>query len=141
MLILALMVCSIIGFIYDFRIYEYKGTATAIDAYINFASITIGFLATVISMLFVLVKQDFMKEVLAKKESKQDFIMLGSISILTGFISIILAVILTFIIANGNVVGTFSKSISIILIDVIIIYIVNVVLFLLVNLISIFVDV
>ncbi|HAR6425388.1 TPA: hypothetical protein I1802_000024 [Staphylococcus pseudintermedius] len=117
---------------------RYRGTLTALDAYINFASISIGFLATVISMLTVLIKQKYLGSVLNSKKAKEDFIILGVISIVTGFLSVILAVVLTFIIANGNTGNAISVTISILFVSSSIFYLYNLFLFILINLLSIF---
>ncbi len=140
-ILIMVIIGSILAFCKDLNLLSLEGTASAIDAYINFSSITIGFLATLISMLFVLAKQDFLKNLLAKREAKVDFVVLGCISIVTGFVSLILSVITTFLIANGNNCGPISLIIGILLIDFIIFYLVNVILFLIVNLISVFIDV
>lgn len=104
---------------------QYKGTLTALDAYINFTSISIGFLATVISMLTVIIKQKYLGSVLSDKTAKQDFIILGVISIITGFISVIIAVILTFIISNGNIEALVSTIMSAIFIFASVFYLYN----------------
>lgn len=104
---------------------QYKGTLTALDAYINFTSISIGFLATVISMLTVIIKQIYLGSVLSDKTAKQDFIILGVISIITGFISVIIAVILTFIISNGNIEALVSTIMSAIFIFAFVFYLYN----------------
>lgn len=117
---------------------KFSGSLTALDAYINFTSISIGFLATVISMLTVLIKQKYLASVLNNKKAKVDFIILGVISIITGFLSVILAVVLTFIIANKNVDTLLSLILSIIFAISSIFYLYNLFLFILINLLSIF---
>ncbi|MBE9453173.1 hypothetical protein IM157_03640 [Staphylococcus epidermidis] len=117
---------------------KFSGSLTALDAYINFTSISIGFLATVISMLTVLIKQKYLGSVLNNKEAKVDFIILGVISIISGFLSVILAVVLTFIIANKNLDTLSSLILSIIFSISSIFYLYNLFLFILINLLSIF---
>ncbi|ULG74173.1 hypothetical protein [Macrococcus brunensis] len=130
-----------IGYKVKFDISVFKGTSTALEAYINFSSISLGFLGTIISMVTVLSKQPFLQSVLSKKEAKADFILLGIMTLLSGFITIILAVSLTFIIGNENTGNNISLFTGNILIALIILYFWNFILFLIINLFSIFNDV
>lgn len=140
-LLIILIFLSIIIFKTCNDISKIDGIEKAVEAYINFSSITIGFFATVISMLTVLLKQKFFNKVIDKKTAKHDFILIGILTILFGFISLILAVIISFIIANGTINYYISNSICVIFLSTATIYIVNLALFLLVTLFSIFSDI
>lgn len=140
--LLLLLICIIMTVILALNelvdISKFKGSLTALDAYINFTSISLGFLATVISMLTILVKQKYLGSVLDEPRARVDFIILGTISIVTGFLSVILAVILTFIIANENPENSLSLIFSILFAISSIFYLYNLFLFILINLLSIF---
>ncbi|PTI99150.1 hypothetical protein [Staphylococcus simulans] len=140
--LLLLLICIIMTVILALNelvdISKFKGSLTALDAYINFTSISLGFLATVISMLTILVKQKYLGSVLNDSNARMDFIILGVISIVTGFLSVIFAVILTFVIANENVGNLVSLITSILFASSSIFYLYNLFLFILINLLSIF---
>lgn len=142
---IAILIIAIIGLCLcihnNFDISVHKGTETALEAYINFSSISLGFLGTIISMVTVLSKQDFLKSVLAKQEAKKDFIMLGALSVVCGLISIILSVSLTFIIGNTSTGTIYSFWVSNILWISILFYFINFIMFLIINLFSIFSEV
>lgn len=138
--ITVLLVSGILIGINTNNITKIGGTDKAIEAYINFSSITIGFFATVISILTVLIKQKFFSQVMSKESAKYDFILIGVLTIICGFISLILAVILSFVIGNGKINDCLSNIIGIVFLISAIMYIINLMLFLLVTLFSIFSD-
>ncbi|MCI2848325.1 hypothetical protein [Staphylococcus hominis] len=138
--IIVLLLLGILVGIKTNNITKIDGTDKAIEAYINFSSITVGFFATVISILTVLIKQKFFSQVMSKKSAKSDFIFIGVMTISCGFISLVLAVILSFIIGNGKVNDCFSNIIGIVFLISAIMYVINLMIFLLVTLVSIFSD-
>lgn len=102
----AIFIVAFIAFLFSliinkvFNLYDLTGFDKALEGFLLFASITLGFFGTCISILPSLIKSDIVKDILNIKGYKFDFILITLFTIVTGFVGIVTTITFQILLEN-----------------------------------------
>lgn len=93
---------SVIVYLY-FPIFKFKGFDKALDGILLLSSICLGFYGACLSVLASIFNTKIVREVMNDKNYRFEFIMVSILSLLTGFILVMITIIYQVLMENGEV--------------------------------------
>ncbi|WP_341961249.1 hypothetical protein NM897_15390 [Planococcus maritimus] len=94
------------------NMFKIEGFGLALEGYLLFASITLGFFGTCISILASFINTNIIQDILQTKTYKYDFILIAGVTVFTGFFSIVLTIIHQIMIVNTSLSIEFQRNIN-----------------------------